>query len=563
MNHWEDMPWRLLAAVVRQMPADRREWGKAMLAELAQVEGAAGRWSFAIGCLRVALFPPGKFEVFPVTMFKSMLPTLGIGAVVGFALLQPEISGAGLAWGFLIYGMGVLVIPTALFGNVIVLGVVIWAVFRRAWGSGPWPRSAWLRRAGRLVIELVFGLLNPVLYLSVLITTFPLRPAGSEWWLGPLTAAAWILLGAVWLARICGATFDPRARFVRVSLRVLLWASLACLLAFTLKDSLILVKTAGKEGPLHTLILMFLRFCPLYLIPALLLWDYLRSIDEVLRNGEEPGARAGNFFLLPDRASRVAAFVTAGIALATFVLAAHRRSEGNVRALVADHRVTIQAAANRYAVDPRLIGAIIFVTHRDQLSPFRDAIERLIIHAWGVSLQLHGPGNERREELGSAENKLLNIALDISVGLTQIKPRTAQTASVLAMGHAPENMPEADFHEYRNAEPVGTGWPESVTRQLEMMSPIAVPAARRMVAAMLLNPEKNIETCAMILALYQEQWEATNRDWSIRKRPDILATLYQIGFARSMPHGAPRSNEFGERVRQVSGQAWLGELFEN
>jgi hypothetical protein len=40
----------------------------------------------------------------------------------------------------------------------------------------------------------------------------------------------------------------------------------------------------------------------------------------------------------------------------------------------------------------------------------------------------------------------------------------------------------------------------------------------------------------------------------------VLATLYQIGFARSRPHGAPRSNAFGRRVRQVLEQPWLGEL---
>lgn len=74
-------------------------------------------------------------------------------------------------------------------------------------------------------------------------------------------------------------------------------------------------------------------------------------------------------------------------------------------------------------------------------------------------------------------------------------------------------------------------------------------------------PESNLATCALILALYQNQWEATNRDWSLRQRPDILATLYQIGFARSRPHGAPRSNAFGSRVRQVYEQPWLGELF--
>ena len=30
-----------------------------------------------------------------------------------------------------------------------------------------------------------------------------------------------------------------------------------------------------------------------------------------------------------------------------------------------------------YDVDPRLIASIVYVTHRDQLSPFRDTLERL------------------------------------------------------------------------------------------------------------------------------------------------------------------------------------------
>jgi len=41
---------------------------------------------------------------------------------------------------------------------------------------------------------------------------------------------------------------------------------------------------------------------------------------------------------------------------------------------------------------------------------------------------------------------------------------------------------------------------------------------------------------------------------------NILATLYQVGFARSKPHGAPRSNEFGIRVAQVYEQPWLRQM---
>jgi hypothetical protein len=40
------------------MPANQREWGGAMLAELDAVGGSFRRWRFAAGCARVALFPP-------------------------------------------------------------------------------------------------------------------------------------------------------------------------------------------------------------------------------------------------------------------------------------------------------------------------------------------------------------------------------------------------------------------------------------------------------------------------------------------------------------------------
>jgi hypothetical protein len=63
-------------------------------------------------------------------------------------------------------------------------------------------------------------------------------------------------------------------------------------------------------------------------------------------------------------------------------------------------------------------------------------------------------------------------------------------------------------------------------------------------------------------ALCRDQWEMTNRAWSPRGRPDILAMLYQLGFARSKPQAAARSNAFGRRVHDVYMQPWLGELLE-
>jgi hypothetical protein len=53
-----DGPARLLAAASARLPQDRRDWGAAMAAELAQVQGRSARWRFAAGCARTAFFPP-------------------------------------------------------------------------------------------------------------------------------------------------------------------------------------------------------------------------------------------------------------------------------------------------------------------------------------------------------------------------------------------------------------------------------------------------------------------------------------------------------------------------
>jgi hypothetical protein len=81
------------------------------------------------------------------------------------------------------------------------------------------------------------------------------------------------------------------------------------------------------------------------------------------------------------------------------------------------------------------------------------------------------------------------------------------------------------------------------------------------VVAALLDDRRNIEASALILALCQMQWEGADPAWSIRNRPDILATLYQIGFERSRPHASPQANGFGRRVLEVYDSDWAREMF--
>lgn len=50
-----DLPGRVLAAAVRVLPADRRDWGAALRAELATVTARSDRWGYARAAVRVAL----------------------------------------------------------------------------------------------------------------------------------------------------------------------------------------------------------------------------------------------------------------------------------------------------------------------------------------------------------------------------------------------------------------------------------------------------------------------------------------------------------------------------
>lgn len=487
-------------------------------------------------------------------MIKDPLFTLMATALIGFLLLWPETGGVWLAYAVTIHGF-FLMISTALFGNWLLLAAVTWGVVGNAWGRQPWAKLPlslrhWASRWGRLGIEAYYGLLNPVLYLTIINAALPLRRPEMEWWYAPLHVLAGGLLVVIWGWRVCGAAFNPASRAARNGLRTLLLATLACLLAFVVKDLTTLAQAAPSVGQF---LLAVLALCPLYLIPAVLLCDHLRA------SLKQPDDQAQGFFLLTNRASRFAVAGVIGISLLTFALAVQRRSDANVRKLVSQHAAAIQSAATRYDTDPRLIAAIVYVTHRDQLSPFRDAIERLFTTAWGlgqISEAEHaaGIGNIRN---AMDDAPILNQALDLSIGVAQIKPRTALTASELATGYS---KPLGDYPKFLEIEPVGDGWPPPIVTQIVMTPAIPAQSLRQTAVQMLLNDQTNLETCALILSLYQKQWETARPDWSIRARPDILATLYQIGFARSKPHGAPNSNAFGTRVRAVYEQPWLGEL---
>ena len=80
-----DGPLRLLQWAVGLLPADRVDWGQAMLGELDRIEGRSGRWRFALGCVTgVVLLPPwgsdGPMAVLVAAALGSAV-VFGIGFV--------------------------------------------------------------------------------------------------------------------------------------------------------------------------------------------------------------------------------------------------------------------------------------------------------------------------------------------------------------------------------------------------------------------------------------------------------------------------------------------------
>jgi len=69
------------------LPADRRDWGAAMAAELAQVRSRSSRWWFAAGCARGALFPPRN----------SRAPVLVVGVGTAVAVVTAGHGSSCLA----------------------------------------------------------------------------------------------------------------------------------------------------------------------------------------------------------------------------------------------------------------------------------------------------------------------------------------------------------------------------------------------------------------------------------------------------------------------------------
>jgi hypothetical protein len=175
-----DGPAWLLAAAATTLPADRRQWGAAMAAELAQVQGRSARWRFATGCARAAVLPPRDSRAaVGVTGALAVVATTAAALATGAALP----AGRVVAMTFV-----------GLLGGLATLTV---ARSRRVGRAGPGLGVAGLALA---------GVAGCVAFTTWYLAAYPLTPAGhpptTSATLSPVTSVvlAVVLAGCLWLA---------------------------------------------------------------------------------------------------------------------------------------------------------------------------------------------------------------------------------------------------------------------------------------------------------------------------------------------------------------------------
>ncbi|MEN6626448.1 MAG: hypothetical protein ABFD69_09495 [Candidatus Sumerlaeia bacterium] len=194
----------------------------------------------------------------------------------------------------------------------------------------------------------------------------------------------------------------------------------------------------------------------------------------------------------------------------------------------------ITQAGEEARIDPRLIAGIIYVAQtRDHPRWTGDFID-----SFGLEL-----------DAGSSIFAEMFPVFDGSVGLCQMKPSTYGYIRIWWLNSKPaaENdwpPPYEKIRLYQWSKP-GTG-PRGINRDG---------------IRCLKDPKTNLAVAVFMLHLLGDQWSKAGRP--IDDRPEILATLYNIGFERSRPKADPRPNDFGRRVKAFMDSPDCNELFES
>jgi hypothetical protein len=186
-----DRPARLLSLAVTGLPADRANWGQAMLGELDEAQGSGARWLFSLGCVNAVVTLRVRASLGGSHRDGVLVRAVVLGAVAAALAL----GGYGLVrYPFLRADEGArTAVLTLLF---VLAGYVVCAL---GLSRGMTPRAVLARRYG-----LCGGVAVGAGWLAVIFPSAPLK----EWVLVPL---AGVMLGPACVAALARrATSDAK-----------------------------------------------------------------------------------------------------------------------------------------------------------------------------------------------------------------------------------------------------------------------------------------------------------------------------------------------------------------
>jgi hypothetical protein len=197
-----DPPGRLLAVAVAALPERRREWGEAMTAELAEMEGRSARWRFALSSVRATLWlpPAGGWPVLALVTSVVVASVTVAGPAVGaavpglgvFAMTFTGLVGSMVAVAVARSGRPRLPVPvpTVMVAGCVAASIAVTVIFLRREPAA----AQYLPPAAAVYLAAVLaGCLRFAVAAPRLLGTSGLAPHLST--AGAVVFAAWFLLG--------------------------------------------------------------------------------------------------------------------------------------------------------------------------------------------------------------------------------------------------------------------------------------------------------------------------------------------------------------------------------
>ena len=375
------------------------------------------------------------------------------------------------------------------------------------------------------LIEVIYCLLAPAIYLSIVLNTDILYFSTGNTLLENSifhNILAWIAISVYWIIRIIPNINNKYSNVFTFLSKLSVYFCFLVLTLFIWKDYSFLLSRFTESGQnsssTYSKIFDFL----FYIIP------YFIGLRRLVQNQKEDYLEKKESFVFFKRVQFISFFL---VGLLLFNL--FQKTDIGIRLRLKSLNADINNYSQEYKVDRTLIKAIIYTNYKHYLNPIKLLAEYVALGLWALDDYNH---------LGWAKK------FSVSVGVTQIQPTTAQKAILLGMLNY-KNQSYYFSKQYRAAiVELTPEWKiKDATLKIKTMHLDTIPPFQ--IALELVDPSNNIQYCAYTLYLFQSQWNSANYD--ISEKPEILASLYQIGFNKSIPKPNPVSNEYGKMVKEA------------